>query len=77
MNIYTHNKTGVKYILLSQAIDCTNERTGAPTAIYCKAEDTTVLYVRDFFEFKEKFTLSEDVYNGSITFDVVRDYYCK
>lgn len=61
MDIYLHNKTGNKYLLVSQAIDCTNAREGVPMAVYCRLDDRTALYVRDFFEFKEKFTKSSDV----------------
>lgn len=79
MEVYIHNKTGDKYLVISAAIDCTNAREGTPMVVYCKFGDKSTIYVRDFYEFQEKFTIfSEDTTVGdAIPPDVVKDYYCK
>jgi hypothetical protein len=52
---YRHKKTGSLYVMLSQAIDCTNARDGTPVVVYAPKGDMVRVYVRDEAEFVEKF----------------------
>lgn len=52
---YRHKKTGSLYVMLSQAIDCTNSRDGTPVVVYAPKGDMARVYVRDESEFNEKF----------------------
>jgi len=53
---YKHNKTGHLYTLLRRGVDCTNERNGTSVAIYAAVGKETPLFVREWKEFKTKFT---------------------
>lgn len=48
-----HKKTGNKYFLISEALDCTNSRADTPVYIYCNLNGQ--LFVREKHEFWEKF----------------------
>lgn len=51
---YTHNKTGNRYFVLYEGIDCTNERDGTLVYVYCNEHGQ--VFVREKHEFLEKFT---------------------
>lgn len=54
---YKHKKTGNLYVVLTQAIDCTNGREGTPVVVYALKGDMRNMYVRDEAEFNTKFEL--------------------
>ena len=58
--IYKHNKTGHLYILQRRGVDCTNERNGTSVAIYCAVGKEAPLFVREWKEFRAKFTLVKE-----------------
>ncbi|WP_033337306.1 hypothetical protein [Thioalkalivibrio thiocyanodenitrificans] len=58
--VYRNNKTGGHYLVLREAIDCTNERDGTRVLIYKAFDASGSLYVRDAEQFMEKFTLVSD-----------------
>ena len=53
MEPVTHKKTGNKYYILHEALDCTNSRADTPVYIYCNLKGQ--LFVREKHEFWEKF----------------------
>jgi hypothetical protein len=51
-----NKKTMQRYLILSDAIDCTNDRCGNDVVVYCSdSEDDPLIYVRDKSEFIVKF----------------------
>ena len=60
--IFTNNKTGYRYMVLNEVIDCTNSREdqSEPMILYTGVGvDDTDWYVRDRAEFFIKFTEAE------------------
>jgi hypothetical protein len=58
--IYTNNKTGKRYQLLAQGVDCTNSRDGTPVAIYSPEIDKTQIFAREEKEFFAKFSATDE-----------------
>lgn len=54
MKLYKNNKNGNLYKIISDAIDCTNERDGLMVVVY-SPYGSKKLYVREESEFFEKF----------------------
>ena len=62
MKRYTHNKTGDYYeVITNKGICATNAYAGARLVVYRKLNRTNEIFVRDYNEFMEKFTLNEEV----------------
>ncbi|WP_243439778.1 hypothetical protein [Fundidesulfovibrio soli] len=53
--LYRNKKNGKLYVLLSKAVDCTNERDGLPVVVYCPRDDPAFVSVREEREFLAKF----------------------
>jgi len=52
---YRNKKTGEIYRWLAAGNDCTNSRVGLPVAIYCPDENEHMIFVREQYEFEDKF----------------------
>lgn len=58
-SIWINKKNGRKYEVLSEAIDCTNERDGLIVVVYICKEVEGKLFVREKSEFMNKFYLKD------------------
>lgn len=56
-HLYQNNKNARLYRLLDLAQDTTNSRDGQTVAVYCSLLEPTRIFVRDWEEFKQKFTM--------------------
>lgn len=55
-SLWINNKNGREYQVISEAIDCTNERDGLITVVYICKEAEGKLFVREKGEFLIKFS---------------------
>lgn len=53
--MYVHIKTGRRYIVLAQGVDCTNTRDGIAVTIYHTVDCQHTIFVRETEEFDIKF----------------------
>lgn len=58
-SIWINKKNGREYEVLSEAIDCTNERDGLIVVVYICKEVEGKLFVREKSEFMNKFYLKD------------------
>ena len=53
--LFRHKKTGKMYRHLAHGTDCTNSRDGTGVVVYCPDDNEHSIFVREVWEFHEKF----------------------
>lgn len=55
MKTCINKKNGKRYVVMTEGIDCTNERDGTPVIVYYPEDNPKLICVRERTEFLAKF----------------------